>query len=213
MELFLTDNEWDENKYGDVLAECNKLLLLQILDRPADKAQFSLHPLVRDWLIVRKKQEKQELYAEEYAGLLAQYLEGVCFNDLDLRVKQETLLHVDTSVKTDTEVMGNSHRPILNDPKCSAAFARFYLGSGRYNDAEKLYKISLMLARSNLGLLHPETLKRQVDLARAHNIKGRGDEAEELCVFALVNIEDQLGSSHVDTLRAVECLARIHADK
>ena len=38
------------------------------------------------------------LYAEECAELLTCYIEGVRFNELNLQVKQETLLHIDACI-------------------------------------------------------------------------------------------------------------------
>ena len=51
----MTRGDWDEYIYGDLVAECSKLSLLQMLNRRADGVQFSLHPVVGDWLKVRKE--------------------------------------------------------------------------------------------------------------------------------------------------------------
>ena len=55
MQTFMTDGEWDECEYGDLVAECRKLLLIQTLDQQVDGVQFFLHPVVNDWLKVRKQ--------------------------------------------------------------------------------------------------------------------------------------------------------------
>ena len=95
MQTCTIDGEWDEYKYRDLVAECRKLSLVQALDRQVDGVQFSLYPVVRDWLKVRIKQKKHEVYSRDFTNLLTCYAKGVRFDDLDLQVKQETLLHMD----------------------------------------------------------------------------------------------------------------------
>ena len=86
METFITDGQWDEYKYGDLVVECRKLSLVQTLNRQADGVQFSLHPVVGDWLKVRKEREKQKLYGKEFTNLLTCYIKGVKFNELNTQV-------------------------------------------------------------------------------------------------------------------------------
>ena len=80
MQTFMARSNWDKYRYRDLLAEYSKLSLLQILDRRANGAQFSLYPVVGDWLKVRKEREKQILYTEEYIELLIYYIEAIRFN-------------------------------------------------------------------------------------------------------------------------------------
>ena len=84
MQTFMTNGEY---KYGDLVAECRKLSLLQMLDRRIDGGQFSLHSVVGDWLKVRKELEEQKLYGREFTNFLTCYIEGVEFDELNLRIK------------------------------------------------------------------------------------------------------------------------------
>lgn len=45
----------------DLVAECKKLSLVQTLDQQVDGVQSSLHPVVRDWLKIRKQRDEQEV--------------------------------------------------------------------------------------------------------------------------------------------------------
>ena len=208
MQTFMTHGHWDEYMYSDLLAECNKLSLLQLLDRQVGEARFSLHPVVRDWLKVRMEQEKQMIYAGEYAKLLTCYIEGIHFDELSLQVKQETLLHIDACMQNDREIVGNPREPALAQQSYPVAlFASCYQISARYDDAEELYERALAGNEKQLGPDHPATLRTVENLAIVYKNKGRYDDAEELYERALAGREKQLGSDHPDTLRTASNFA------
>ena len=200
----MTGGEWDEYRYGDLVAEYRKLSLLQTLDRRAEGVQFSLHPVVGDWLKVRKEREELKLYAEEFAGLLTCYIRGIRFGGLNLQVKQETLLHINAYVQNDGEIIGNLCGSALEHRSYSLSlFASCYQSSGRYDDAEKLYKRALTGNKEQLGPDHPDILRTVQNLANIYSNKGRYDDAEELYKRVLTGREEQLGPDHPDTLRTV----------
>ncbi|MCJ1231793.1 hypothetical protein MMC12_008472 [Toensbergia leucococca] len=214
MQTFMTGGEWDEYGYGDLVAECWKLSLLQTLDRRADGIQFSLHPVVGDWLKLRKEREEQRLYAEEFTGLLTCYIEGIRFGGLNLQVKQETLLHINACVQNDRETVGDLRGSALEHRSYSTSlFASCYQFSGRYDDAEELYKRALAGREEQLGPDHPDTLGTVENLAIVYRNKGRYDDAEELYKRALAGNEEQLGPDHPDTLRTVQNLANVYSNK
>ena len=197
MQMFMTRGDWDEYLYGDLLAECSKLSLLQMLDKRADGTRFSLHPVVRDWLKVRTEREKQISYAEECAEFLTCYIKGVRFDELNLQVKQETLLHIDACMQNDREIMGNPRGSAIAHRNYSTIlFASYYQSSGRYDDAEKLYKRALAGREEQLGPDHPDTLRTVQNLANVYSDKGRYDDAEELYKRALAGREEKLGPDH-----------------
>ncbi|KAL9041630.1 MAG: hypothetical protein Q9214_004041, partial [Letrouitia sp. 1 TL-2023] len=214
VQTFITGSEWDEYKYGDLLAECRKLSLVQMLDRRADGVQFSLHPVVGDWLKARKEREEQKSFAEEFTGLLTWYIEGVSFNELNLQVKQETLQHIHACVQNNKEIAGSLHRSVPEHRSYSLSlFASCYQSSGRYDDAEELYKRALTGNEEQLGPDHPDTLRTVQNLANVYSDKGRYDDAEELYKRALAGREEQLGPDHPDTLGTVQNLANVYSNK
>jgi hypothetical protein len=54
MNIFCTKNKWDSDKLGDILAELQKLSLLQLSVQQTSELQFSLHPVMCDWIKLRK---------------------------------------------------------------------------------------------------------------------------------------------------------------
>ena len=214
VQMFMTNSEWDEYKYGDLLAECRKLSLVQILDRRADGMQFSLHPVVRDWLKARKEQEEQKSFTEEFVGLLTWYIEGVSFDELKFQVKQETLQHIHACVQNNMETAGSLHKSVLEHRNYSISlFASCYQFSGRYDDAEELCKRALAGNEEQLGPDHPDTIRTVENLANIYRYKGRYDDAEKLYKYVLAGREEQLGSDHPDILRTVENLAIVYRNK
>ena len=210
MQMFIVHGNWDEFIYRDLLAECCKLSLLQILERRADGAQFSLHPVVRDWLKVRKEREIRTLYAKEYANLLTCYIKGVRFDELDLQIKQETLLHIDACMQNDMETIGQS--VLAYRSNSAMLFASCYQSSGRYDNAENLFKRALAGYEEKLGLDHPDTLRTLQNLANIYIEKGRYDDAEKLSKRALTG-NKKLGLDHPNTLWTIENLAIIYRNK
>ena len=209
-QIFETSNEWDEYKYGDLVAEGRKLSLLQMVKGRANNIQFSLHPVVRDWLKLRMEREKQKLYAEEFSNLLASYIKGIKFDELDLQVRQETLLHIDACLQTDREIMNDSSNSALNQSYSTSLFAACYRSHGRYKDAEMIFKRVLAGREEDLGPDHPDTLQTVQNLAIIYRMQGRYTEAENLYQRALIGREKKLGLDHPDTLQTVQNLAIIY---
>ena len=211
MRIFKTSNEWDGYKYGDLVAEARKLSLLQMVKGRTNNIQLSLHPVVRDWLQLRMEREKQELYAEEFANLLTSYIDGIKFDELDLQVRQETLLHIDACLQTDREITNDSYDSALKHQSYAASlFASCYKFHGRYNDAEKIYERLLAGREENLGPDHPNVLQTVGDLALIYRYQGRYNEAEKLYQRALIGSEKKLGPDHLDTLTTVQNLAIVY---
>ena len=210
-QIFETSNEWDEYKYGDLVAEGRKLSLLQMIEGRANEIQFSLHPVVRDWLKLRMEREKQELYTEEFSNLLTSYIEGIEFDELDLQVRRETLLHIDACLQNDGEILNDSYHSALKIQSYSASlFASCYRSHGRYNDAEKLLKRVLAGKEEKLAPDHPDILETADDLARIYRYQGRYNKAEELYQRALIGREKKLGPDHLNTLTTVQNLAVVY---
>ncbi|KAI4147729.1 MAG: hypothetical protein LQ340_005415 [Diploschistes diacapsis] len=214
MQIFMTDGEWDRCMFGDTVAEFRKLSLLQMPDQQANEIQFSLHPVVRDWLKVRKDREEQRLYGSELTALLTSYIETVDFEELDLQIKQETLLHIDACVQTDREMLGELCGSGWEYRSHSASmFAGCYYDNGQYDEAEELYKRALAGIEEKLGPKHFDTLRMMHDLANVYMKKGRSDEAEELYKRAFAGIEEKLGPKHPDTLTTLQNLAALYRKK
>ena len=212
MQLFMPDGEWNEDEYGDLVAECKKLSLLQSLDRRADGVQFSLHPVVGDWLKVRKERRVQLRYHLENFSVLAWYIHGVDFPELDLHVKEETLLHVGACMQNDWETESDACVSFEGMSYCRSLFALCYESEGQFGKLETMYKRTLADLEEKQGPDHPHTLKVMQKLAAMLPLNKRAD-AEKLLKRALPGCEKNLGSDHPITRRVRHDLASIYSYK
>ncbi len=80
----------------------------------------------------------------------------------------------------------------------------------RYNEAELLYKKSLMIREEQLGGEHPDTATSVNNLAELYRAQGRYEEAEPLYERALKIREQQLGGEHPDTAGSLNNLAALY---
>ena len=214
MMIFSSENAWDGYKLGDVLAEFNKLSLLQKSEQALNGQIFAIHPVVRDWIQIRKSRGARQQFAEEFITTLESYLENVDNSNLTLETKQETLLHINSCVRSNKDLLSGSSRWSLDDrPSAASWFADFYRDQGRYNEAEKLYERALTGSEERLGATHPNTLGTVENLAIVYQNQGRYDEAEKLYERALSGNEERLGATHPDTLRTVQNLAIVYQNQ
>ena len=103
IQYFASEGVWNQFKYQDVLVELRRLSLLQSLDTGVEETRFSLHPLVTDWLKLRRDQESRQKYTIEATMILANYINTQDQGTLPLQARLDTLLHVDMCLQNDTE--------------------------------------------------------------------------------------------------------------
>ena len=97
--IFTTRGQWETAKYGDVLAELQKLSLIQISVKRNNEFQFSIYPVVRDCIRLRKNHDKQQQFAEEaIIALMHNITEIDHFYSLDLEMRSEIYLLVDACI-------------------------------------------------------------------------------------------------------------------
>ena len=207
MNLFKTDAEWNNDEYGDVVAECTKLSLLQSFHRRADGVQFSLHPVVRDWLKLRKELQAQLMYQLKYSCILARYIEGVAFDELNLQVKQETLLHIDACMQGDWEAAIELYGVSESVSYCQSLFASCYQSDGQYSKTIKICKRALVDTEKKREPDHPDTLIAVRNLATLYCDTRRRKDAANLFKRALAGFEKIMGPDHPDTLQTMQQLA------
>ena len=211
MAIFSSEGKWDSDKLGDVLAEFHKLSLLQMPKDAVDKQRFSIHPVVRDWIQVRKSRETRQQIAEEFITTLESYLKNVDNNKLSLETKQETLLHIDSCVGHNKELLSGTSSSSLEDrPAAVSWFVSLYEYQGRYNEAEELCERALMNSEEKLGAMHSDTLRAMVDLANVYYYQRRYGEAEKLYERRLIS-EKKLGDSY--TLGTMQNLANVYSSQ
>ena len=211
MALMSSEGTWDIDKLGGVLAEFDKLSLIQTQEHAIDEQLFSIHPVVRDWIQLRKSREVRQRFAQELIITLRSYLKGIDSNELSLETNQETLLHIDSCVNLDKDLLSEaSYRSLDDDWYAAYAFAEFYRRQGRYEEAVKLFEQALRHASKELGPSHKVTCITMENLASVYRQQGRFDEAEKLLNRILVEGEKTLGTKHPDMLSVANTLATVY---
>jgi tetratricopeptide (TPR) repeat protein len=212
MELLRNGAGWDTDKLGDLLAEFQRLSLIQSFKRRENDYAFSIHPLICDWMKFRKGTETTSRIIE-LTNLLAAFIRTHDFNYLPLEVNQETTRHIDAWVEANENILQDSYKTIFAmHSKSIGLFANVYTNQGRYEEAEQLYLRALEGYEEELGPKHPDTLRTVQNLAGVYRDQGRYEEAEQLYQRALEGREEKLGPKHPDTLRTVQNLANVYRD-
>jgi tetratricopeptide (TPR) repeat protein len=103
--------------------------------------------------------------------------------------------------------LGPDHADTLSSMDSLAAVYRL---SGRYADAEPLYRQLLEGDRLKRGCDHPRTLASMNSLALLYQARGRYDDAEPLFKQLLEVDRHRLGPDHVDTLTSMNNLALLY---
>lgn len=200
MEIFSSGDRWDSYKLGDVLSEFQKLSLLQKRSPANEGLLISIHPVICDWIRLRKSPEVQHDFAAELTAALTDYLEDTDFDALSLGTKQETVRHIDSCILGDKTLSGH----ILDTlPRSMGLFAYFYSEQGRYNESEDLCKRALVVCKEKLGATHLDTLRTMETQAINYLWLGQYDEAERLHEQILFEFENMFGGMHSATLAAV----------
>ena len=214
MGIFHSEGRWDSDKLGDVLAEFRKLSLLQVPNAAVAEHVFSVHPVVRDWIQTRKSREIRQQLVKESIIMLTTYLQSVDFNDLPLETKQETLLHVDSCVRHDRDLLsGSSHWSFDDDWIAASWFAVFYIHQGRYDEAEKLYGRALVNAKEKLEAADSEISRIMIDLASVYRYQGRYNEAEKLHKQVLIDVEKTPGFEASTKLATMQRIANTYSQQ
>ncbi len=211
MTILSSEGTWDMDKLGGVLTEFDELSLIQTQEHAIDQQHFSIHPVVRDWIQLRKSRETRQEFVQESITMLASYLKGIDWKELSFETNQETLLHADSCVGYDKDLLsGTSYLGFDNDSDVASRFASFYQNQGRYEEARKLTERALSVASDKLGATHTDTLRLTEDLAKLHSQQGQHDEAEKILNQSLINQEKTLGT---EGLRTVEYLANVYLEQ
>lgn len=213
MDVFSMYGQWETEKYGDVLAEFQRLSLIQISVKQNDNgSQFSIHPVVRDWIRLRKNQDVRQKFAVEAIKALAQYLEDIDdFDLLDLDLRQEISLHTDACIcheKAFVEVL--SERDPEYQLDLEIRFAYVHVHEGRYDEAVQRFERALARHKEYFGPQDLSTLKVMHTLSESYYLQGQIDKAIEISERVLVEFEKQLGPQHRRTVQATQLLVLIY---
>ena len=109
MQGFCTQGDWDSDIYQDTVCGLFNLSLIQSMEYTGTQTTFSLHPLIRDWLQLRRDPEDHQRCSTEVLQLLAAYVDIVHRPDfLTHSVRMEASSHIRFWLESD-EVVPQSH--------------------------------------------------------------------------------------------------------
>ena len=203
MKIFSSSERWDSYKLGDILSEFQKLSLLQTQSRMNEGHFISIHPVICDWIKLRKSLSVQNKFATELTTALTDYLEDTDLDLLSLETRVETVRHIDSCILSDRKLSQASSQILNCLPRSLSQFARFYCHHGRYNEAENLCRRALRVNKERLGATDLVTLRIMQDFAIVLSRQGQYDEAERLGKQVLMEMETRFGKVHTRTLGTV----------
>ena len=208
---------WDSNRFWDVIAKADDLSLLQSISPSTghEGANFSLHPLIRDWLQVRLDLRERLEYTHEAIEALRCCAEEYYSLSTSLSERTALITHMDASLSNDERFSKPQDRIGYRISTCVAArwFAYFYNDFGRYRTSKDLYCRVLETRRNVLGEKHPDTLRSMGSVAGLLYRLGNYEKSERMHRETLALREIELGKEHSDTLRSMNSLGLVLADQ
>ena len=156
----LEHRAWDRERFWDLIAEAYTLSLLESIssDSGEKEVNFSLHPLIRDWLQLRVKAEQRRGYTQEAIDCVVSAIRA--YDTISTTYHQKGLLaaHADACVLNDTRFSPGDQALGQDIANCDAAsrLARFYRDRGRYGISEKFEGLILRTRETVLGKEHPD---------------------------------------------------------
>jgi tetratricopeptide (TPR) repeat protein len=212
MHLFISEDAWDHYKYQDAMANLNHLSLLQSLS-PGDTVYFSLHPLVADWLKLRRDIPFRRDCTILSGSILKELIDFKDVDAIQLGPRQYLLAHIDSYL--------HNQRLYLDSLDCvdevvldqKYRFGWFLQKSRRYGEAEELYQRALRGYENTLSVDHPITLGIIHNLGIIYKNQGKLKDAEEMHQQALQGFEKALGTDHPSTLIIVNDLGILYKNQ
>jgi tetratricopeptide (TPR) repeat protein len=204
MKYFVSEGQWDQYRYQDVIAELLSLSLLQSLDIGSEGTCFSMHPLITDWLKLRANQRSRQKYTMEAISILTDHIVAQDLGTLSLQAKLGMLSHVNVCVQNEREYSrGFDESDIASLSGFISTFASLYKTQSRYREAEAMYKRALTGWEKVVGPDHRFALSVVISLGNLYSDQGRLVEAEAMYERALIQNKKVLGPEHISTLGTV----------
>ncbi|RDW57813.1 hypothetical protein BP5796_12614 [Coleophoma crateriformis] len=204
MPLFLDEKSWSKSKFRQVLCILQKHHLIQNFSLDLT---FSIHPLISDWIKLRKFSSKPGHYTKEAVHIVTEFLYSSYGSTATLEMRQEISHHLEECRKNDQEYCDDAY--IRSQHRCTQRIGSFYFDHGKYPDAEKMYREALQLKETVLGKDHPQTLTSMSNLAGALTRRGKYPDAENMYREVLQSLETVLGKDHPETLTSMTNLSEV----
>lgn len=177
---------------------------------------FSLHPLIRDWVMLRADSGTRKTFLTETIEMLFKFINLLSLNNVASSEITSALAHLDTCVQNDAKYLAPDGLCSSSESLMNAAgmrFAEFYRDNGRYADAEGLYQRAVTgshaIGGGGNGQDSVETLFALEALGLVYRLQGRLSEAERTLREAQQRSDQLLGPDHIDSLVTAGHLATV----
>jgi tetratricopeptide (TPR) repeat protein len=212
--IFLCEKKWDRFSYQDIISNLLSLSLLQSIDIGSSISRFSLHPLVKDWLILRLEEQARHKFSLEAIFILSCHLHENSSRVISLQEKQALLSHLDISFNHGLLYCGDTAELDTTSVNISFFnFAKFYLELGKLPEASNMYERALASFERGFGQDHKFTLNALNSLGYVYAEQGKWVEAETMYDRALAGKERTLGRDDMSTLETVNNLGLLYRDQ
>ncbi|KAG8690038.1 hypothetical protein FRC08_010697, partial [Ceratobasidium sp. 394] len=232
------DQQWNRKNFLDAIGQ---LRACSLVDFNPVNMSYSMHPLVQQWArtmleypaircrcaaLLLALSIGSESRAEDYAHhrTLLSHLDALPLKErCRPRLAERFQLvyyqfgRYDNSEQLLKAILDLDSKNLgyWRNPEVLSIIARLtdtYWGQGRWNEAEKLGRSTLVARERALGGKHPDTLNSMARLANTYRKQGRWQEAELQMCMTLNTRNHVLGETHSDTLATKADLARIYVD-
>jgi tetratricopeptide (TPR) repeat protein len=209
--LFLSQKQrWDVDRYENVVVDLAQISLLQGWFRGSDGfCHVSLHPLVKDWILLRTDIDSFWKFYVIAAAMVAEVLStSYDYNDFDLLlpVEQALLSHIDIYLEHG-EFLKSEGELLLRDKYSELQDSEFWFAnmlnqSDRFKEAEIISSRSFKWREKVLGPEHEMTLQSLFVVADLLANANRKYEAVEVDRRLVSSCEKTLGANDQRTFRA-----------
>jgi ankyrin repeat protein/tetratricopeptide (TPR) repeat protein len=209
MVYFLTGAQWDEYRFQDITVLLKSYSLIESTDLRSGRIQFSLHPLIKEWLQLRLDSVRRQEYIHEAIEMVAANIESQSMWEATYESRSLWLSNMDACVANDTKYRGeNSTSAFQISDDLANTFASALNFHGRYLDAKSMYESVLSYQKKT----NSQGVSRSfINLANTFRNLGDYEKAERLYEQVTQLRLAQFGASHSDTLHALEGLAVMHS--
>ncbi|KAH0541470.1 hypothetical protein FGG08_004080 [Glutinoglossum americanum] len=214
MDLFVCEGTWEAFRFQDLIVGLKNLSLIQTMLVTSDGLKFSLHPLIKDWLQLRKSLQIRRELTFTAISMTASLIRDTDPENLPLQTRQELLGHVDSCAENTQQYMKTDEsRRLYGGLKegFQTVLATFYGSHDRHADAEKLFTEALACQQMELGLYHVETMCTMNELGALYLEMGKVVNAEGMLKQSLLAKEIALGPDHPRTLNTVNNIGNLYS--
>lgn len=202
---------WKKDDLERVLVELRDLSLLQNVEMKESGTNFSLHPLIQDWMRCRIESNSRPGFASEAVEKLRKYIDLEHSSFFLVRGDQNIISHIEAVDQNFTQIL-NATNFLMDSRVCKSRllFGLVLVLSGRHSEAEASFKQMIQVQERHLKEDHPDTLDILRVLAIVYRYQQRYPEAEKLYDRILAKQKITLCQDHSHTLRTLDDLAFVY---